>query len=59
MCMCNKDKIDVLKKYKEVLIYATGYKTEKEKEQVIKEKKEPQKVLVLRKKWHMVYRRIV
>lgn len=57
--MCNRDKIDVLKKYKEVLIYATGYKTEKEKEQMMKEKKEPQKVLVLRKKWPRVYRRIV
>lgn len=57
--MCNKDKIDVLKKYKEVLIYATGYKTEKEKEQMMKEMKEPQKVLVLRKKWPRGYRRIV
>ena len=56
--MCNKDKIDVLKKYKEVLIYATGYKTEKEKEQMMKEKKEPQKVLVLRKKWPRVYKRV-
>lgn len=57
--MCNKDKIDVLKKYKEVLIYATGYKIEKEKEQMMKEKKEPQKVLVLRKKWYDTYKRVV
>ena len=57
--MCNKDKIDVLKKYKEVLIYATGYKTEKEKEQMMKEMKEPQKVLVLRKRWYDTYKRVV
>jgi len=42
--MSNKEKLEYLKQYKEALIYATGYKT--------KEIKEPQKVLVLKRKWY-------
>ena len=50
--MTTAQKIQMLKNYKEVLIYATGYETKEEKEAKAQEKKEKQKVLVLTKKWY-------
>lgn len=44
--MTRQEEIAYLKKYKEALIYVTGYKKEEEK-QLIKE--EPQKVKVLKR----------
>lgn len=46
--MTRLEKIEKLKKYREILVYATGYQ---EKEETINEKKE-QKVLVLRRKFY-------
>jgi len=48
--MSNQEKLEYLRQYKEVLIYATGYEKKEEKE--VKEKQEPQKVLVLKRKWY-------
>ena len=49
--MSTKEKLQLLRNYREALVYATGYETKEEKEAKEQEKKEPQKVLVLRKKW--------
>lgn len=43
------ERIEKLKKYKQILIYATGYESKEEKEN--NKLKQDQKVLVLRKKY--------
>lgn len=50
--MTTSQKIQMLKNYKEALVYATGYETKEEKDAKLGEKKEKQKVLVLTKKWY-------
>jgi len=47
--MSIQEKLQLLKNYKEALIYASGYETKEEKEL---EKKQPRKVLVLKRKWY-------
>lgn len=50
--MTTSQKIQMLKNYREALVYAAGYETKEEKEDKLGEKKEKQKVLVLTKKWY-------
>lgn len=50
--MTTSQKIQMLKNYREALVYVTGYETKEEKEDKLGEKKEKQKVLVLTKKWY-------
>ena len=54
--MKRKEQIEILKKYRAALINATGYETEEER----KEKElEPQKVKVLKRKFHNKYISVV
>lgn len=48
--MTKREQIEYLKKYKEVIIYMTGYETEEEKNKKELINKEPQKVKVLKRK---------
>lgn len=48
--MTKREQIEYLKKYKEAIIYMTGYETEEEKNKKELINKEPQKVKVLKRK---------
>jgi hypothetical protein len=50
--MTRKEQIEYLKRYREALIYVTGYETEEEKKQKELIKKETQKVKVLKKQFY-------
>lgn len=57
--MKRKEQINLLKKYKEALIYGTGYQTEEQKKQQELINKEPQKVKVLKKKLNGRYVNVI